>query len=394
MAHILQCTGYELMKTKIVQALDCCLYDIHNKRYIDFEAGVWCATLGHNHPRINQIIKQQINKLTHIGYRYNVDLIDVAAEKVLNITQIQNGKCIFLSSGSEAVELSTQIVRKINDKPLLLTFSDSYLAAYGSAGKKSLEEWHCFDWSVCKNCDIKECNLSCKYLREIPFNIISGFVFEPGSSSGLVKFPPKKLIQAIVNNIKQHDGLIAINEITTGMGRTGEWFGFQHYDLEPDIIAIGKGLGNGYPVSVVVMTNNIADQLEKDGFRYAQSHQNDPLGCAVANEVISVLKEEGLIDRSKKIGTYFLHELDSLKDKYELIKEVRGKGLMIAVEFINSNNYFSLPKLFQELWNSGFIIGFKPAANIIRFFPPLIISEEKIKKFLGKFETLLSEQLK
>ncbi|MBF0545940.1 MAG: aminotransferase class III-fold pyridoxal phosphate-dependent enzyme [Candidatus Riflebacteria bacterium] len=139
-------------------------------------------------------------------------------------------------------------------KPLLLSFSDSYLATFGSAGKKKCSEGVCFDWSCCERCSPTQgCVPHCKQLEAIPFDQIGGLVFEPGSSSGTVKFPPRKLIKVLERLIKDTGGLIMANEITTGMGRTGAWFGYEHYSLHPDVIAIGKGLGNGYPVNAVAI---------------------------------------------------------------------------------------------------------------------------------------------
>ena len=112
------------------------------------------------------------------------------------------------------------------------------------------KDWYIFNWVQCNSCKKKDkCDPACKELQNIPDNI-ADFVFEPGSSSGFVRFPPKKLIQNIVKIVRNNNGKVIANEVTTGVGRTGKWFGFQHYDIEPDLIAIGKGIGNGYPVSV------------------------------------------------------------------------------------------------------------------------------------------------
>ena len=104
--------------------------------------------------------------------------------------------------------------------------------------------------------------------------------------------------------VQQAGGLVMVNEITTGMGRTGKWFGFQHYDIQPDIVALGKGLGNGYPVSAVAMSKEVAEKLETSGLRYAQSHQNDPLGCAVAGEVIRIMLKEDWVERGSGAGEH------------------------------------------------------------------------------------------
>jgi len=388
MDHVLRC--HEIVKTDMVRGRDCYLYDAHDKRYIDFEAGVWCTALGHNHRRVNQAIRAQTEQIIHIGYRYTNDLTEEAAVELLGTVALPDGKCTFLSSGSEAVEFGVQTARRITGQPLLLTLSDSYLAAYGSAGRKSPEEWYCLDWSACAACPhADECDPQCSHLRAIPFESIGGLVFEPGNTHGLVRFPPQQLIQTLVRRVRQRHGLVVVDEVTTGLGRTGAWYGFQHYSLRPDVIAMGKGLGNGYPVSAVVMTRGIADRLENSGFRYAQSHQDDPLGCAIAREVITVIREEGLVERSDRVGTRFLRELEHLGERHDIVKEARGRGLMIALEFEDSDERFSVTSVYRELLKRGFIVGYNPAANLLRFYPALTIGEEDIAQLLENLDHIL-----
>ncbi len=390
MDHVLRC--HEIVKTDMVRGEGCYLYDAHNQRYIDFEAGTWCIALGHNHPRVNQTIQTQVERIIHLGFRYPSDLTEEAAVKILNTVALSGGKCIFLSSGSEAVEFGVQIARRITGQPLLLTFADSFLGSFGSAGKKGPKEWHCFDWNECAACPHSDgCDPECSRLREIPLEQIGGLVFEPGNAHGLVKLPPKPLVQTLVNLVKQRSGLVVVNEITTGMGRTGAWYGFQHYELEPDVVAVGKGLGNGYPVSAIAMSHDVADRLENGAFRYVQSHQNDPLGCAVAKQVLTVIRDDGLIERSERIGRHFLHELRHLGEQHEVVKEVRGRGLMIAMEFEGNDRRFSVTSAYRKLLEGGFIVGYSPAANLLRFYPPLTIEKEDIAQLLESLDHVIAQ---
>ena len=208
MNHILKC--HDILKTDFVRGENCYLYDSQGRRYIDFESGIWSTALGHNHPRIKQVMHSQIEQLVHLGTRYPNSLAEEAAVEILDLIGIKDGKCVFLSSGSEAVEFGVQTARRVSGKPLLLTFANSYLAAYGSAGRKSAEEWYLLDWSSYTDADEND------FLKDIPFERIGGFVFEPGGSgSGFVRFPPKGLVQAIVDSIRQEGGWIVANEITT-----------------------------------------------------------------------------------------------------------------------------------------------------------------------------------
>lgn len=390
MYNILKCTGYIEQEVNIISGEGDCLYDDQGMKYIDFEAGVWSAALGHSHPQINNAIKRQIDKIMHLGYLYRSPIVEEAGAKVLETVQMPEGKCIFLGSGSESVEFGVQSIRRITQQPLLLSLVGSYLAAYGSAGRRSLDEWYFFDWSKCTNCDSDQCSSDCCNFREIPFDRIGGLVFEPGNTSGQVKLPPQKLIKALEIKIRQLKGVVMANEVTTGFGRTGKWFGYEHYELKPDIIAMGKSLGNGYPVSAVAMKPEIAEVLENSGLRYAQSHQNDAMGCAVALEVIKVIMEEELIKRSAEIGIMFKARLEKLAKNNDCIRQVRGRGLMLAVEF-RENRDFPLELLHRRLFESGFLTGYNLAGNLLRFYPALIIKESSIESMIEKLDAILKQ---
>jgi len=381
MQHILAC--HDIVKTDFVRGENCSLYDSRGRRYIDFESGIWCTVLGHSHPRINRAIREQVAKVMHLGTRYPNALAEEAALDVLDVTGLRGGKCIFLSSGSEAVEFGVLIARRVTGRRLLLAFSSSYLGAYGSAGGKRADEWQLMNWSARGRSAPDDC------LQGIPFARIGAFVFEPGGSgTGFVRFPPKELVEETARRVREAGGLIVANEVTTGMGRTGAWFGFQHYNIHPDIIALGKGLGNGYPVSAVAMTRGLAEQLETGGFRYAQSHQNDPLGCAVARQVIAVLREEGWIERGRAIGGDLLNKLKQLAEKRTAVKEARGRGLLLGLEL--HPEHLSAESAYGMLLEKGFLVGYYPAGNVLRFDPALTIDEPDIARLLVALDTTLT----
>lgn len=393
MSNVFNSTGYEQYDTYIVRGENCYLYDEQGNKFIDFEAGVWSTVLGHSHPQINRVINEQLQNIMHLGYRYKSKIVEEAAEKVLNITSLSKGKCIFLSSGSEAVELVVQVAKRIMARPLLLTMTGSYLSAFGSASKKADNEWFSFDWSVCNGCACAEiCNAECEIIKTIPFDLIGGLVFEPGNTSGMVKLPPKGLIKNIVKRIKEQEGIIIANEVTTGIGRTGRWFGYEHYDIVPDMVAIGKGIGNGYPVSVAAFSSDIAMKIGKAGFVYAQSHQNDALGSAVALEVIRVLEQEGLINRSVIVGKQFKQKLIEISNATQLIQEVRGIGMMLVAECSESLSEEHFIEVHKELFRSGFLVGSSRVAKLLRFYPALTMRENDIDEMLTCLINLLVKE--
>ncbi len=387
MKNIVWSTGHELILGDIVKTRNCELTDANGNRFIDMESGVWCTSVGHCHPRINSVMVSQIRKVMHTGFNYCNPILETAAGKVLEITDFPGGRCEFLCSGSEAVEYCIRAAKAIKPDAMVLTFSDSYFGAYGEAARQDSKEWYRYNRHGC-SCDTggKGCLGECREFTEIPFDKIGIFLFEPGSSSGLVNFPSVKLIEKISERIRENHGFIIINEVTTGAGRTGKWFGFQHYDLKPDMIAMGKGIGNGYPVSVAAFSARAAGLLEKHHFHYSQSHQNDPLGASIVNEVIATINDENLVERSCKLGEKLMAELEKMRKPGSVLKAIRGRGLMIALEFTGDAGHVQ-----KELVRRGFIVAKRSGHEVLRIDPALTIKEKDIDRFLFSLNEVITE---
>ncbi|MDP4207820.1 MAG: aspartate aminotransferase family protein [Bacteroidota bacterium] len=366
---------YKQTDKVIIKAKDCYIYDSNNKQYIDFESGDWAANLGHSNERISQILKNQSELLIHDGLRFRNIQSEELSNKLLEKLSFKDGKSTFLNSGSEAVNLAITIAKNLTRRNKILKMDCSFLSAYGhgqiSPDNSNLES-------------ISTDNIDS--ISQINFQEIAAFIFEPGNAWGLIKYPTNKFISSIASAIKQNGGLLIANEVTTGFGRTGKWFGFQHYDYKPDIVSVGKGLGNGYPISGVSITKEIADLFDGSPFRYAQSHQNDPLGCAVGLEVISIFDNDRLIEKSYKTGQYFNEHLLKLQANHkEKIYEIRARGLMISLVFhscINTEN------IYLQLIDHGMLVGQKD--NVLRFMPPLIIEEFHIDKLISTIDKIIT----
>jgi len=274
---------------------------------------------------------------------------------------------------------------------LLMTMSDSYYGAYGDAATRDKTSWFIFDWFECKNCTHSTCGDACSRWASIPFQEIGGFLFEPGSSSGLVRFPPTQLITAITERIQENNGLLMVNEVTTGIGRTGAWFGFQHYGIQPDIVALGKGIGNGYPVSVTSMNAQTVQLLGNVPIPYGQSHLNDPLGAAVAQAVINHIAENDLITKAEKLSSTLLGGLHRIAKISPHIASIRGRGLMAVIELGQDPDNTRAARLHRQLIDKGFILVLRPGSSILRIDPPLTIEEQDIVRFLEMLEQLLSD---
>lgn len=384
--------GHEILLPDIVRAENCHLFDAAGRRYVDLESGVWCATVGHGHPRVLRALTEQAARIAHNGYCYSTAVVEEAARELLALLGFAGGDCVLLCSGSEAVEHGVRTAQAAAGRPLLMTMADSYFGAYGSASRRRADEWFSVDWTPCASCPFAgECDRGCPHWAAVPFERIGGFLFEPGSSSGLVRFPPDKLIRNLVAAIRRDGGFVLVNEVTTGFGRTGRWFGFQHYGFAPDIVATGKSLGNGYPVSAAVYAPGVLDRLGGSPLKYAQSHQNDPLGAAVAREVVRVIAGEDLIARGAAAGARLLAGLETIRAGTGRIAQIRARGPMIAVELDDAPDAAFTARLHRDLVGRGFVTGRRPGLPVLRLDPALTIGDEDVDGFLAAFAAALED---
>ena len=383
MSKLVWYTGQELMLDDIVRAEGCHVFDARGKKYVDLESGVWAAPLGQGHPRVLRAMGEQAARIGHTGFNYTSGIVEEAAAEMLSLLGMEGGRCVFLCSGSEAVEYGVRVAQAVSDRPLLMTMADSYFGAYGSAVRRDASEWFSFDWMACAGCAEREARgKDCAHWAAIPFDKIGGFLLEPGSSSGLVRFPPVKLVADMAGAVKERGGLVLVNEVTTGVGRTGKWFGFEHYGIAPDIVALGKGIGNGYPVSVTAFAPGVIERLEGRPFKYAQSHQNDPLGAAVAREVVRTIREEGLIERGREIAALLVSGLEAIRARTDRVREIRARGLMVALELRDDAEASFTVRAHRELVQRGFLVGRRPGVPVLRLDPALTIERPDIEAFL------------
>ncbi len=391
MSKLLWYPGQDQLVPDMVRAENCSLYDARGNRYVDLESGVWCTSVGHGHPRVRRVLAERASRLAHTGFNYSAAVVEEAAGELLELLGLSEGRAVFLCSGSEAVEYGVRIAQSILDRPLMLTMRDAYFGAYGSAFRRAADEWFGFEWTACARCAREgACNERCEHWAAVPWDRIGGFLLEPGSSGGLVRFPPEKLIGGIVERIGRAGGLVIVNEVTTGVGRTGRWFGHQHYGLAPDIVAVGKGIGNGYPVSATVVGAKAMARLGGEPIAYAQSHQNDPLGAAVALEVMRVIRDEGLIERGRTIGARLQAGVTAVAARTGRIREVRTRGLMMAIELEDPAPSAFTVWAHRELVRRGFLLGRRVNTSVLRLDPALTIEEEDIARFLIVLEDVLN----
>lgn len=376
MPHTFLCTGHVPRLTDVIRAENCRLWTSEGRRYLDFESGVWTTSLGHGHAAVRTAIEAQLRELVHTGYCYYHPVVDRAAAKVLEVTGIEDGRTVFLNSGSEAVELALALAAEATGRRRFVTLAGCYLGAYGLASRTTAGQWIEVDWEAGQG------------VEELPLDEVAAFVLEPGSSGGRVKFPPRGLVEALARRVRQAGGLVIANEVTTGMGRTGEWFGFNHYGLRPDLVALGKGLGSGYPVSAVAL-GDVWRRVDLGRFHYAQSHQNDALGAAVALAVIEEMERSRLIEKARADGARLLAGLEAIRARHPLIREVRGLGLMLAVELVPTAGPSRAQRVAEVLFERGIILVRRPGLEILRLDPALTVAKEDLDAFLSTFEAVV-----
>lgn len=359
----------------LIRSRGCWQYDSAGRRYLDLEAGVWCAALGHSHPRITARIRRQAAMSLHSGYRLlgqEADLLSLALQQRMGFT---SGASTFLSSGSEAIDLAISLAFHLTGRSRILAFEDSYLSAYGH-GRLGPH-----------NPTRQPLPLGGSWER-IDLGEVAAVVLETGAASAGLRFPEHACVHHLLARARAASCLVIADEVATGLGRTGLWFGFQHYQASPDMVVTGKGLGNGYPISGVTISDGMVLRLADRPFRHAQSHQDDPLGCAIGCEVIATITDEHLVERSASMGSYFLGELQRLRTCHdEAIVDVRGRGLLLALEL---SARMDSRAICEDLFQAGFIVGHRP--GVLRFLPPLTVTRSHIDAVILCIHELLSRE--
>jgi acetylornithine aminotransferase len=368
---------------------NCELWDSSGKRYLDLESGSWAAILGHCNPGVDGILRRQAGELVHLNVRFPNHSAVEAARSLRSVAGLEDGAVVFLSSGSEAVEFGAEALRKILGRPYLLCLSRSYLSACGSTGRKSPSEWLKFDWEGALEGEGLEAAMD-----SLPWESIGGVVFETGGGSpDFLRFPPREVVAGLATRARACGGRVMFNEVTTGMGRTGSWFSYEAYGIRPDLVAVGKGLGNGYPVSAAVLSRDLASLWSLRGLHHAQSHQGNPLACAVAAAVIAELADGGWVEKGAGLGARFLERMRLLPDPHGRVADVRGRGMLMAIEFRKDSG---LTGEFARsfLWKRGIIASAYPSAfplgTGLRFDPALTLPGIMADEALACLEELLA----
>jgi len=391
------------------------LYDIDGKEYLDFFTGILTVSVGHCNEEITERICTQVKILQHTSTLYLNSQIISFAEKMAQIAPGNLRKCFFTNSGTEANETAILAAMLHTGKQEIITLRYSYhgrsLMAMSASGHynwrlggthipgiKHAHNAYCYRCSF--NLKYPECELRCaqdveKLILTETSGEIAGFIGEPIQGVGGFITPPKEYFQIVYKIIEKYGGVFISDEVQTGFGRTGDkWWGIENYGVQPDIITCAKGIANGVPCGATVATEEIANSFKGTTI---STFGGNPVTSVAGLATIEYIEKNDLKRNTKLVGDYLRDKLNELQEKYSIIGEVRGMGLMQAVEFSGKNKKpasLEATKIMEKAKQKGLLIGKAGLfSNVLRIAPPLNISKGDIDTGMEILDKSLAEAL-
>jgi len=368
----------------IVKGQGANLWDINNKKYIDCTGSYGVSILGHCHPKIVEAIKRQSEILISChGSLYN-DSRSEFLKKIIKILPKGLEKAFLSNSGAEAVECAIKLARKFSGKKEIIAMMNSYhgktMGALSATWDRKYREPFLPLVPEFKHVPYGKITK----LEEALSENTAAVIVEPIQGEGGVKIPPKGYMKDVRQICDEKGTIMVADEVQTGFGRTGKVFACEHSDITPDIMCLAKSVAGGLPLGITVARPEIMSSFRLG--EHSTTFGGNPLVCAAASAAIDVLIEERLPERASKLGGHFMTRLSELQNKHKIIREVRGMGMMIGVEF-----RFDVLNLLRGLIRKS-ILALDAGRNIVRFLPPLVISEEQLDMVIESFDQVISEE--
>jgi 4-aminobutyrate aminotransferase-like enzyme len=393
------------------------LRDVDGREYLDFFGGILTVSVGHCNDQVNAAVKAQIDRLGHVSTLYPTLPIVELAEKLARLTPGDLKKCYLTASGTEADETAVMMAQVYTGR------SEVIALRHGYSGRSMLAQsltghapWRALPTQVagvkhalspyCYRCPLgltyPSCGVKCaKDLEELikttTTGQVAGFLAEPIQGVGGFVTPPKEYYQIAVEIVRRYGGVFICDEVQTGFGRTGDkWWGIEHWGVEPEIMTMAKGIANGMPLSATICTPAIADSLKA---LTISTFGGNPISATAANATIDYMEKHNLKANAAKSGRTLRDGLERLKRKYpRIVGDVRGMGLMQAVEFVadetaqdRTPNPKALARLFEETKKRGLLVGKGGLyGNVARITPPLIASEADVGEAVGILDESLA----
>ncbi len=366
------------------------VWDTNGKEYLDFVGGIAVNVLGHCHPKVVVAIQKQAQRLIHVSNLYHIEP-QVRLAKLLVMNSFAD-KVFFCNSGAEANEAAIKIARKYAHEhfgaecfEIISTFNSFHgrtIATLTATGQTKFQ---------------KGFEPLLPGFKHVPFNNIDALraavsertcavMLEPIQAEGGINLPSEDYLTQVRELCDEKKLLLILDEVQTGMGRTGKLFAYEHYGITPDIMSLAKGLGGGVPIGAMVATDKVAAVFQPR--THASTFGGNPLVCAAAIAAIEALLEDGLVlDQCNRMSRYLLERLNQLQEEYGgKVVDVRGKGLLIAMELMREGAPYV-----TACMERGVLVGLAGAGNILRFTPPLIVEERDIDHMIDVLEDVLEK---
>ncbi len=375
--------NYGRLPRVIVKGEGCYMYDADGNKILDMFPGWAVSAIGHCHPRVVDALRKQAGELLHIDNTFyseqQGELAKLLSERAFG------GKCFFCNSGAEANEAALKLAR-LHTSPEKYKF----ITAEGSFHGRTFA-------TVAATAQPKYHEGFLPLLPGfvyVPFNDISALesafsdevaavLVEPIQGEGGINVATAEYLQAIRRLCDENGAVMILDEVQTGMGRTGKWFGYQHFDVEPDIITMAKALGGGVAIGAMMAREEIAASLVPG--KHASTFGGNCLACAAGVAVIKAIEEDNLLENAAELGQYIKDKLEQLKQKHSIIDSIRGIGLMIGVQLIAPG---------KEIVDKCLEMGVRINCTnntVLRFMPPMIATKEQIDQAIEILDTVLKE---
>jgi predicted acetylornithine/succinylornithine family transaminase len=365
------------------------VWTVDGKRYLDFLAGIAVNCLGHCHPRVVVAIQKQAQRLLHVSNLYHIEP-QARLAKLLVENSFAN-KAFFCNSGAEANEAAIKLARK-HSKENFGQERFEIVAAHGSFHGRTMATLSATGQEQYR----KGFGPMLQGFRFVPFNDIDALkdavgphtcavILEPVQAEGGVKVPGGDYFRHVRELCNKKNVLLILDEVQTGIGRTGRLFAHEHYGIAPDIMTLAKGLGGGVAIGAMLATDTVAAAFTPG--THASTFGGNPLACAAAIATLETVLEDGLIlSNAERMSAYLMDSLKGIADKFpRIVKDVRGLGLLAGIEIEGVEP----PRIVRAAMDAGLLIG-RAGENVIRFTPPLIVTEEEIDEMAGIMDGVLS----
>ena len=400
----------------VTKAKDQFVWDADGNKYLDFFGGIVTISVGHCNDAVNQKVKEQVDTLEHVSTAYVTEPQALLAKTIAEKTP--GGaltKAYFTNSGTEANETAFLTARLYTGSHEIVALRHSYHGRSASAmAATGVGSWRLgggaptpgFSHAVngyCYRCPFgltyPSCNVQCArdmedHIRTATSGKIAAFIAEPIQGVGGLITPPKEYFQIVYDIVKKHGGLFISDEVQTGWGRTGKYFGIEQYGVEPDMITSAKGLGNGLPIGVTMARPEVADAYK--GLTISTFGGN-PVATTAARAVLDYIDEKQLMTNSAELGAHMRAGLEELATKVDLIGDVRGMGFLQAIELVEDRETkkpagAATNAMLQAAKDNGFLIGKGGlSGNTLRISPPMNVAKSDVDDFLERLEAAFQQ---